>query len=144
MNTTSGELDLGEVDMADVLANGEFAAPADKWPQTLAEMVDVLVDDFERSGQESDAAIEHAQHIVMLLAEYQGGRPIYMPRGDRLRQALRDRSIYLMHRGDNVEQLADRFGLTVRHIQRVYCEQRAIQIRKRQGRLFDDSAPQMR
>ena len=110
----------------------------DKWPAMLATIVDVLTAMWRRDGVDLDEAIPRAQRSALEIAEHQGGRPLYLPRGDRLRQALRDRHIYLLHRGNNVELLADRFGLTVRHIQRIYAEQRAIQIAKRQRRLFAD------
>lgn len=134
------ELDCGEVSLSELMEHADVAVSSDKWPAALAEMVDVLANEFERDGEDREAATLRAQRVVLVLAEYQGGRPCYLPRGDRLRQALRDRLIYRLHSGDNGEALADRFGLTLRHIQRIYAEQRALHIRKRQARLFSDSA----
>lgn len=118
--------------------SGQVDLPDDRWPTRLAETVDVLVADWERSGLDRAEAIARAQRTVLVIAEHQGGRSLYWPRGDRLHQALRDRQIYLLHSGRNTHELADRFGVTVRTIERIYAEQRALQIRKRQGRLFTD------
>lgn len=115
---------------------GVVDLPDEKWPSSLATIVDVLTAMWEREGKGLDDAIRHAQQAALAIAEHQGGRPVYLPRGDRLRQALRDRHIYLLHRGNNADALAERFGLTLRHIQRIYAEQRAIQIAQRQPRLF--------
>ena len=117
---------------------GHVDVPEDRWPSILAETVDVLVADWERSGVDREEAIARAQRTVLLIADYLGGKSVYWPRGDRLQQALRDRQIYLLHNGRNTHELADRFGLTVRTVERVYAEQRALQVRKRQGRLFGD------
>jgi len=131
------ELPLGEIDGA-LLADhiGDLDLPTEKWAATLAGLVDHLADFYRRNGRDDDAAVGEAQKVVALLAHDFGGRPIYLPRGDRLQQALIARQIYLLHNGRNVEELAERFGYTVRHVQRVYAEQRSIEIRKRQTSLF--------
>jgi Mor family transcriptional regulator len=87
---------------------------------------------------DDNAALKLAQHVTMLLAQHFGGRPVYLPRGETLKQALRYRMIYRLHYGNNTETLADRFSTTVRTIQRILVEQRAIYVRKRQGRSFGD------
>ncbi|MGO4699825.1 Mor transcription activator family protein [Dyella sp. 2RAB6] len=131
------ELPLGEIDGA-LLADhiGDLDPPPEKWAATLASLVDHLADFYRRNGRNDEAAIGEAQKVVALLAHDFGGRPIYLPRGDRLQQALVARQIYLLHNGRNVEELAERFGYTVRHVQRVYAEQRSIETRKRQSQLF--------
>lgn len=131
---------MGEVDDATAAAHAEIDVPDEKWPAKLAEWVDLLARDAVRRGKTVEQAVASARNTVMLLAHHEGGRPFYLPRGDSLQQALRDREIYLLHNGTNGEALADRFGLTLRHVQRIYAEQRALHIRKRQRRLFEDAA----
>jgi Mor family transcriptional regulator len=130
------EFALPPDDMGDLLAHAAGNAPDDKWPVTLAEMVDVLVATYVKRGREHDAAIAEARWIVITIANYQGGRPVYLPRGDRLLTALRNREIYLKHRGNNTDGLAQEYGLTTRQIQSIIAEQYALQVRKRQGKLF--------
>ena len=130
------EMNLGDVDMDDALAHSAARVPDDKWPIRLAEIVDGLVVLFARMGRDEQAAINEAQTVAKWLANNQGGRPLYLPRGDSLDLALRNRAIYIRHRGNMGEQLADEYGLTLRQIQAIVAEQHALQVRKRQGNLF--------
>lgn len=113
-------------------------APADRWPSTLAELVDVLRALFMKRGRSEDEAIGEAQHAALAIGEYLGGRQIYLPCGDSLKAALRDRRIYLEYNGRNKGDLAQRYGITERRVEQIAAEQRVIQIRKLQGRLFDE------
>jgi Mor family transcriptional regulator len=133
------EFDLGDIDTSALMAqSGDDLGPLeDKWPTTLAEMVDVLVARNRAKGMTEDAAIIEAQEVIIVIGQYCGARQIYLPRGDSLKEALIARQIYLLHRGNNTEELADRFGFSVRWVQRIYAEQRRIQIRRRQGQLFN-------
>lgn len=110
---------------------------ADRWPRTLAEFVDVLTAEFLRRGLEPDQALDWAQAAVGALGQHLGGRPIYLPRGDRLATALRDRTIWCAFPRRSIEQLADQHGLTTRRIEQVLAEQRAIFVRRIQPGLFD-------
>lgn len=111
-------------------------APSDAWPSMLAELVDVLRASFQRRGRSEEEAIAEAQHAALAIGEYLGGRQIYLPRGDRLKEWLRDRAIYLEYRGVNKDELARRYGLTDRRIEQIAAEQRAVYIRRIQPDLF--------
>lgn len=144
MNEKQTEMDLGAVDVEALLAgqnaeNHDGDLLAEKWPKTLAEAVDVLYADNVRRGMEDAAAIAEAQRAVLVLANHLGGRPVYWPRGDALRIALRDREIYLRAEkvgGRNKEELAREHNLIVRSIEKIIAEQYALGIRRRQGQLF--------
>ena len=111
----------------------------EKWPQTLAEMIDVLVDASRRAGMQDDAAWEYAERSVLAIASYIGGRSLYLPRGDRVTEAIRDRRIWAEFRGDNTLDLAQRYNLTERHVQRILAEQRDLHVRRMQQDLFGGS-----
>lgn len=111
-------------------------APSDNWPSMLAELVDVLRATFQRRGRSEAEAIVEAQHAAMSIGEYLGGRQVYLPRGDRLRDWLRDRALYLEYNGRNKGQLAQRYGLTERRVEQIAAEQRAVYIRRIQPELF--------
>lgn len=96
------------------------------WPRTLAELVDVYVDHFRRRGHEGPAALAEAQAAIIVLAHHFGGRMVYIPRDDKLRLALRDARIWREHNGRNVQELAERHGLTSSQIYGILREQRAI------------------
>ncbi|MEI7036458.1 Mor transcription activator family protein [Fulvimonas yonginensis] len=111
-------------------------APSDNWPSMLAELVDVLRATFQRRGRSEAEAITEAQQAAMAIGEYLGGRQVYLPRGDRLRDWLRDRTIYLEYNGRNKALLAQRHGITERRVEQIAAEQRAIHIRRIQPELF--------
>ncbi len=108
----------------------------DKWPQTLAEIVDVLVDTARRAGIGVDDAWAQAERSVLAISAYIGGRSIYLPRGDRVLEAIRDRRIWSEFRGDNTVELARRYDLTERHVQRILAEQRDLHVKRVQRPLF--------
>lgn len=111
----------------------------DRWPKVLAELVDVLAAEALRRGRSPDEALQDAQASVLALANYLGGRQIYLPRGDRIASALRDRLIWCAFPRKSIEQLADEHGTSTRRIEIILAEQRAIFVRKIQPGLFPDS-----
>jgi len=128
---TTDELgSLAQRDVADV--------PADKWARSLVEFVEQIQATFERSGMADDDAFRLASQAVRAIAEFRGGRQFYLPRGDTLVTALRDAEIYHRANRSNIETLAAEYGLTVSQIYRIGRQQRALHLRKVQGRLFDD------
>ncbi len=113
-------------------------APDTRWPSMLAELVDVLRANFQRRGRSEAEAIAEAQQAALVIGEYLGGRNAYLPTGERLRDALRDRRLYLEANGRNKADLAQRYGITERRVEQITAEQKAIHVRKLQGRLFQD------
>lgn len=121
--------------------NAELAAidaPSERWPSVLAEYIDVLRAVFLKRGRSADDALEDAQQAVLALGQYCGGRQSYLPTGERLMTAIRDRRLYLEYNGRNKATLAQRYGLTERRVEQIAAEQRAVHVRKLQGRLFQD------
>lgn len=117
--------------------------PADRWAPTLAAMVAVLTAALKRQGIPEDEAPRLATAGVLAQAEYAGGRMMYLPRGDRLRLALRDAEIWQRAKRGNIDALAQEYGLSDIHIYRICKQQRELYIARRQGRLdfgreFDD------
>lgn len=132
MKVVQKEMTLGDGDATRV----SIDAPSDAWPSMLAELVDVLRASFQRRGRNEGDAIAEAQYAALAIGEYLGGRQIYLPRGDRLKEWLRDRAIYLEYNGGNKEELARRHGLSDRRIEQIAAEQRAVYIRRIQPDLF--------
>ncbi len=114
-------------------------APSDRWPSVLAELVDVLRTTFRRRGRDEAAAIAEAQQAVLAIGQYLGGRQIYLPTGESLQTALRDRRLYLEYNGRNKGELAQRFGITERRVEQIAAEQRAVYIRRIQPDFFRPS-----
>lgn len=121
---------LSQLDVSDV--------PTEKWARGLVEFIEQIEAAYVRAGLPEDQAFELASLGVRTIAEYRGGRQFYLPRGDALLTALRDADIFRRANRGNIERLAADNGLTVSQIYRICRQQRALHIRKTQGRLFQD------
>ncbi|MFB0777786.1 Mor transcription activator family protein [Aeromonas salmonicida] len=83
---------LGQlVDRLDQIPPSELTA---KWPKALAELVDVLACELVRGGMAPDIARSQARKLALVQAHYMGGRAYYIPTGEHLKAALRDRAIW--------------------------------------------------
>ncbi|MNV53510.1 Mor transcription activator family protein [compost metagenome] len=65
-----------------------------------------------------------------------GGRAYYIPTGEHLKAALRDRAIWDEFNGRNIDQLARKHGLSVPQTYAVVAEQRELTRRRNQFDLF--------
>lgn len=114
---------------------GAVDVPDDRWAPLLAALVDVLTATYTRMGLSDAQAAKMATTGVLAQAEYFGGRMVYLPRGARLKLALRDAEIYHRAKRGNIDQLAAEYGLTDIHVYRICREQKALHLSKVQGRL---------
>lgn len=138
----SNQAELFDLDhSAQELLRGIEEMPADelkhRWPQRLAELVDVTTAVLARRGRTMEQARDDAAAVVAAIAHYLGGRMLYLPSAEKLRIAIRDRRIWSERDDYTVPQLADRYGLTEIMIYQILREQRSIYIRRVQRRLFD-------
>ena len=117
---------------------GNRVPPQHQWPPLLADIFAVLRAYNLRNGlDETDAAVD-ARDRCVLLADYFGGRMVYMPTGERLHQALRDAMIWTEFRGNNHLALAEKYDLTVVRVYQILAEQRSLMVKERQGKLFNE------
>ena len=131
--------DPTKADVADLLSHmGDTIPDAGEWPKRLHDLFEVV----EAALKRREKADEHrrllARDVAMAIGEYLGGRQFYIPSGDSLRLAIRDREIYHAAKRGNVEQLAQAHDLHVVHVYRILREQHALHLRKIQGRLFEE------
>lgn len=125
---------LGQlVDRLDQIPASELTA---KWPKALSELVDVLACELVRGGMEQDLAKAQARKLALVQAHYMGGRAYYLPTGEHLKAALRDRAIWDEFNGRNIDQLARKHGLSVPQTYAVVAEQRELMRRRIQQELF--------
>lgn len=100
--------------------------PAQKWPQTLTEMVDAAVYELSRVLPPEQAR-DYARIAILAAARQIGGDRIYLPRGDGVTVALRDAMIWHEHRGGaEINVLARRYGLKRRQLFSILSQQRAL------------------
>lgn len=100
-------------------------------PVVLNEVLLVIAGHFKRRGMSQEEAEKTATPVVQLLAQHFGGRSFYLPRGHRLAEELRHREIYRLHDGRNTSELAAKYGVTDRQIQKVCQRQRELGRRMR-------------
>ncbi|RUR54141.1 Mor transcription activator family protein [Aeromonas veronii] len=125
---------LGQlVDRLDQIPASELTA---KWPKALSELVDVLSCELVRGGMEQELAKAQARKLALVQAHYMGGRAYYIPTGEHLKAALRDRAIWDEFNGRNIDQLARKHGLSVPQTYSVVAEQRQLTKRRMQRELF--------
>lgn len=122
------------VDRLDQIPVAELTA---KWPKALAELVDVLACELARGGMTSELALAQARKLALVQAHYMGGRAYYIPTGDHLKAALRDRAIWDEFNGRNIDQLARKHGLSVPQTYAVVAEQRQLTRLRYQLDLFE-------
>jgi Mor family transcriptional regulator len=125
---------LGQlVDRLDQVPASELTA---KWPKALSELMDVLACELARGGMAPELARAQARKLALVQAHYMGGRAYYIPTGDHLKAALRDRAIWDEFNGRNIDQLARKHGLSVPQTYAVVAEQRQLMKRRMQRELF--------
>lgn len=125
---------LGQlVDRLDQIPASELTA---KWPKALSELVDVLACELVRGGMEQEQAKVQARKLALVQAHYMGGRAYYIPTGEHLKAALRDRAIWDEFNGRNIDALARKHGLSVPQTYAVVAEQRQLMKCRMQYALF--------
>lgn len=95
----------------------------DPWNGTAGEMRAAVADLFRREGASESDALDAASRVVQMIAFLFGGRSTYLPRLDRFKVADRHRMIYAECNGKNKHELAKRFGITARHVERIVAQQ---------------------
>lgn len=109
-----------------------------KWPKDLAALIDIFESSLKRQGLDELQAKRIAHSLLAEQAMYCGGRHIYIPKGDRLKQAIRDVELFRdwHDKGIVPDDLARKYKLSVQHAYRIINEQRAIHLKRMQPGLF--------
>lgn len=106
------------------------AENAPKWRGVLLEMLEVIESRLRRSGLKEDQAKKLSEEVTAELSHWFSGRPIYLPRGDKFKLAVRDADIARRLRRGNAAELAEEYGIGVIQIYRIARQQRELR-RKR-------------
>lgn len=105
-----------------------------RWPSTLQSLCELMRVTLEEKGITESVALSEA--LATTLSTYLGGRDIYIPNGERLKDALRDIRIWREFKGNNLEQLSRQYGLTERRVSQIVKAQRAAFVARKQRQLF--------
>lgn len=110
------------------------------WPQTLLHLAEIIDKELKRQGLiDDDAGEMPALCVALAIADPYGGTQYYIPVCDKVQASIRNAQIWREYTGRNREELAARYGLTIRQIQTIVAEERARRHHKQRG-LFDDAA----
>lgn len=126
---------LGDAPLDSSLLDHLDHLPAEQnaWPTILLELHGVLQQRLQKRGIDVP---EIALECVLDIGEYMGGMQVYLPRGDRLRQQIRDMKIWNEFNGSNTKILARRYDVTEKTIYEVCARMRKMELAKRQPDLF--------
>ena len=101
------------------------------WHGTLADLCDCLTATFERMRPAPSEPRRLAEVVVLSISEYVGGRAVYLPRGDKLKIALRNDLIYRDYKkGIGIRDLVGMYRLTEQSIYKIISDQRTIRREK--------------
>jgi Mor family transcriptional regulator len=120
-----------------LIEHGGEDLPETKWAPQLAENVRVLEARYVRRGMAPKEAFDLAADSVLVLAEHHGGRMFYLPRGDRLRRALRDAEIFRKCNWRNFDKLAAEYKLSITQIYAIVRQQNKLNLGLIQPGLFE-------
>ena len=96
----------------------------DYWPGDLVELCDVIRAQMKREGVEDESAYRMMERVLLGMSFLCGGRNYYLPNGQRIRNALRDKRIYDEFNGRNQRELSRRYKLCEQKIYSVIRAQR--------------------
>lgn len=132
------ELDTETAALLDHLGGRAPEEIRHRWPQTLADMMDVVGAALRHAGADAPTALRYAAAAMAALAEYHGARMWYLPRGDQLKTALRNEQLYAEWGRHSPRELAERYGLTLQQTYAILREQSALHRRRVQPDLFGE------
>lgn len=133
MQTTAQEFELALTALAN-LDDSEHDDCIARWPSNLQSLCELLR--CTLADQNVDNATFLSEVLVTALCTYLGGRDMYIPNGERLKDSLRDIQIWREFKGDNIELLSRKFGITERRITQIIKFQRAAFVARKQRSLF--------
>ncbi|WP_064116748.1 Mor transcription activator family protein [Pseudomonas fluorescens] len=120
--------DSDQLDAKKVLANLQDPTVIPRWEGSLKEMVEIAEATLLVELKPSSTAPELAHHVVFAICSTMGGSVIYLPRGDAVKRALRDASIYRdwREKGIHPADLGRTYKLANQTIYEIIAKQRVL------------------
>ena len=107
-----------------------------KWPQSLADLADVIASELKREGVADPGA--KSRKLALVLAHYLGGRAYYIPTGEKLKAALRDLEIFeRWYQNEPMDSIATHYKLSHPQLYVIIAEQRKLHRKRHQPDMFD-------
>ena len=107
-----------------------------KWPQSLADLADVMASELKREGVAEPGV--KSRKLALVLAHYLGGRAYYIPTGEKLKAALRDLEIFeRWYQNEPMDSIATHYKLSHPQLYVIIAEQRKLHRKRHQPDMFD-------
>ncbi len=133
MQTTAIEFEQALNTLSNLTASEHEDSYA-RWPANLQSLCELMRCTL------ADQNVKHSEFLskvlVTALSTYMGGRDIYIPNGERLKDALRDIQIWREFKGNNIEALSRKYKMTERRVTQIIKFQRAAFVARNQRSLF--------
>jgi len=120
--------DSDELDANKVLASMKDPLVRSRWEGSLREMVEVAEAKLVAEMGPASTAAELARHAVFAICSTMGGSLIYLPRGDALKRAMRDATIFRDWKDNDtpIPDLVRKYNLANQTIYDIISKQRAL------------------
>ncbi|KEQ19186.1 Mor transcription activator family protein [Endozoicomonas numazuensis] len=106
------------------------------WPGDLVELAEVIRAQLLREEVKDDALYLQMERVLLAMSFLCGGRNYYLPKGERIKKALRDKRIYDEFDGKNIRGLSNHYKLSEQKVYEVVREQRQLHKNRIQHNLF--------
>ena len=107
------------------------------WPRDLVELSEVIRAQLKREQVDDEQIYRQIDRILLAMSFLCGGRNYYLPKGERIKNALRDKQIYDAFTGNNHRELARQFRLSEQKIYDVIRRQLQLHRARVQPPLFE-------
>ena len=114
----------------------DFNTAKHRWPAMLVQLLDNAVTTATQCGLNTEQAEQLALAIISNQAKLFGGLQVYLPKGDDLARAMRDREIYKQAGRVDVATLARQHNISMKQIWEIQRTQRALHIKSIQPTLL--------
>lgn len=108
------------------------------WPGDLVELAEVIRAQLKHEGVDDEAIYQQVERVLLAMSFLCGGRNYYLPKGDRIKNALRDKRIYDAFAGNNHRELSRQYKLSEQKIYEVIRAQTQLHRSRIQHNLFPD------
>ena len=101
-------------------------------------LYDIIYHALIRQGMAGEQAFAVAEESTDTVLDEFGGENLYIPKNISGKAHRRNRQIYDEFTGDNHDELAKKYGVTLQRIYAIIKEQRQFELNARQFSLWDD------